>query len=296
MSVRLDRRYLIGADPELFVQIKETGEILSAHDLVPGSKFEPCRVKKGAIQPDGTSAEFNIAPASNSKEFSDNIRSVLSELQGVVVPRAQEVHGLEVQLKVTPTAWFDETYFKNLPANARAFGCTPDWNAWTNKQTKFNNTKLPFRTGAGHIHIGWTENEDTTDDAHWWDCLQAVKQLDAALFFSSLLWDADKQRRTLYGKMGAFRPKSYGVEYRPLSNAWVADPDLHEFVFNTAARAMELLDKFDDTLFQDVEVGSFIERTLQGKDIARPELLSWHKRFTAKNNLPLLPERYLGEV
>lgn len=290
-----ERKYLIGADPELFVQVTGTDQIVSAHDLVPGSKIEPHKVTKGAIQPDGTSAEFNIHPAETADEFSDNIRSVLLDLQKEVTTAAAKKH-LTVNLKVTPTAWFEESYFKKLPGKAKVFGCTPDWNAWTQKQTQFRGTKLPFRTGAGHIHIGWTSNEDTTDDAHWWDCLQAVKQLDAALYFSSLLWDNDKQRRVLYGKMGAFRPKTYGVEYRPLSNAWVADPDLHAFVFTTARRSMEMLDKFDSRFFEDVEVGSFIERTLDAREIARPELLSWHRRFTDQYGLPTLPDRYLGEV
>jgi hypothetical protein len=291
----IERVYLIGADPELFVMVKgEGGALLSAHDLVPGNKIAPCSVKKGAIQPDGTSAEFNIHPAQTAKEFTDNIKSVLLELQAVVQKNAKELYGKDVQLKVTPTAWFDQTYFKHLSPEAKVFGCTPDWNAWTTKQTPFVGTNKPFRTGAGHIHIGWTDNQDTTDDAHWFDCLQAVKQLDCSLYFSSLLWDKDNTRRILYGKMGAFRPKSYGVEYRPLSNAWVADPDLHEFVFETARASMLGLDKFDDTYFDDVHTMSLVERTLHNTPVSRAELLAWHKNFTLKFNLPMLPERYLA--
>lgn len=289
-----ERTYLIGTDPELFVQVKGTNHIVSAHDLVPGTKLTPFPVQKGAIQPDGTSAEFNIHPAETAEEFTDNIRSVLLELQRTVIERAKKNNLFDLELKVTPTAWFEEGYFKTLPAQALVFGCSPDWNAWTQKQTEFHSTRLPFRTGAGHIHIGWTANEDVLDDGHWNDCICATRQMDAALYFASLLWDTDTQRRTLYGKMGAFRPKPYGVEYRSLSNAWIADPKLHKFVFDTAVTAMKLLDKFDNRLWEEGSVYDLVKRTQENRVIPRMELIGWHERFVDTHGLPSLPAEYLA--
>lgn len=286
--------YLIGADPELFVQFADTKELISAHNLVPGNKLFPSKVPKGAVQPDGTSAEFNIHPASSAQEFTDNIREVLLSLQASVQSAALQKHpGREVELKVIPTAWFHPEYFKKLPAQAKVFGCSPDWNAWTQKQTQFKGTRHPFRTGAGHIHIGWTNGADSLDEGHWNDCILAVQQLDCSLYFTSLLWDSDQQRRTLYGKMGAFRPKPYGVEYRPLSNAWVADPELHKFVFETALASMNLLDKHDTRLYTNPHTMSLVERTQAGKAIERNELIAWHTRVAPMFNLPTLPLNYL---
>src|SRR5690606_9009429 len=116
--------------------VNKMGATRSAHDLLPGSKFQPFKVSKGAIQPDGTSAEFNIECALSEEEFVTNIRTVLQELD-----RNIKATDPQLSLKVTPVAWFEKKYFDSLPQYALAFGCTPDYNAWDNgKQTKFPGT------------------------------------------------------------------------------------------------------------------------------------------------------------
>ena len=279
--------YTIGCDPELFL-VDSKGEFRSAHDLVPGNKLQPFRVSKGAIQPDGTSAEFNIDSAVTADEFTANIRSVLLELQATI---KEKDPGLA--LRVTPVAHFDEKYFATLPGEALAFGCTPDYNAWTEKQTDFKGTTQAIRTGAGHIHVGWTQFEEPGDSAHIFDCIEATKQLDAVLYPMSLLWDKDRERRTLYGKMGAFRAKPYGVEYRPLSNAWVADPDLHKWIFEATTKAMSLLDgpKYVRMwLDSDIESSLGLERT--GAYLIKSELLKIHDILVEDFGFPALPSSY----
>src|SRR5690606_35310738 len=71
--------YSIGCDPELFL-VDGKGNFRSAHDLIPGSKLQPFKVEKGFIQPDGTSAEFNIDAAVTEEEFTTNIKTVLKSL------------------------------------------------------------------------------------------------------------------------------------------------------------------------------------------------------------------------
>lgn len=288
MSARRETEYLVGADPELFVMDGKTGAFRSAHDLLPGSKESPFRVNNGAVQPDGTAAEFNIDPAKSVKEFTDNITSVLVSLQNMVNSRNPDL-----RLKVIPTAYFDPEYFKGLPAEALAFGCTPDFDAWTSKANKFKGTLKPYRTGAGHVHLGWTEGEKTDDPMHIFDCMQMTRQLDSCLYFSSLLWDLDTERRTLYGKIGAFRPKSYGVEYRSISNAWVADPDLHVWIFNTTKWAAKLLDQTGVNLWEDKLVNEHIEDARAGVDNSRADLIDLHLELVDRLEMPMLPNAYL---
>lgn len=282
-------KYTVGCDPELFL-VDATGKFRSAHDLIPGEKMQPFRVSKGAIQPDGTSAEFNIDPAMTEEEFMVNIRTVLSELQKTVQKKDPSL-----SLKVSPVAFFDKDYFGSLPPSALAFGCTPDYNAWTGKKTKFVPTKETFRTGAGHVHVGWTAFEDVADEAHVFDCQEGTKQLDSVLFPMSLLWDSDEKRRTLYGKMGAYRPKSYGFEYRPLSNAWIADPDLHRWVYKATVKAMELLDSFDKPvrIWKDADLTIILQRLLEEKFVGKNLLLDYHEVLTKELDFEPLPPAYL---
>ena len=65
-----------------------------------------------------------------------------------------------------------------------------------------------------------------------------TRQLDISLFLPSLLFDDDTERRKLYGFPGSFRPKQYGVEYRPLSNKWLRNEVLMTWVFNTTLRSV----------------------------------------------------------
>ena len=77
-------KILVGADPELFMKNPNTNAFVSAHDRVPGTKYEPFKVPNGAIQVDGTALEFNIDPAHSVEEFVANIKSVKQTLESYV--------------------------------------------------------------------------------------------------------------------------------------------------------------------------------------------------------------------
>lgn len=224
---------LVGTDPEIFPYSVDRGYV-SGHDMIPGTKEKPYPVKDGFIQVDGVACEFNTFPALEVDEFVSNIHSVRDELQ-------EMVREFGVTLVATPTAVFSQEYFDSLPAKTRELGCTPDYNAWTGKENEPPQTTEPFRTGAGHLHFGWTKYADPNDPDHFELCRNVVKQLDSVLYPISLNWDADQKRRTLYGKMGAFRPKHYGVEYRPLSNAYLNDDRVIRWCFEAGKRCVSLL-------------------------------------------------------
>lgn len=214
---------LIGADPEVFV--KQGGVFVSGHTLIPGTKRDPFMVPKGAVQVDGVALEFNIFPAESEDEFVGNVTTVMSIL-GMMIPDDHEI-------VISPTAHFDPGYFNDLPQEPKLLGCEPDYDAYTGKINPKPQTDRPMRTGAGHIHIGWTAGRQADDPGHFETCREVVRALDSTLFPMSMEWDSDEERRELYGKMGSFRPKHFGVEYRPLSNAWLRDEALMRKVYST---------------------------------------------------------------
>lgn len=228
--------FLIGADPELFVF--RNGVPVSAHDLIPGTKAKPFPVPGGAIQVDGTAAEFNIDPVRTFDDFNKNINSVLAALNEYLPD--------DCELRAVSALSWEEEYFKELPWSARELGCMPDFNAWTGARNPKPRLKtMPtLRTAAGHIHIGFTKDASLQSVEHINQCKKMAQLMDWHVGAWACSVDTDKTRRLLYGKAGACRFKTYGVEYRTLSNFWVLDEDLREAVWERTVTACEELNEY----------------------------------------------------
>lgn len=220
---------LVGCDPEVFV--KQGGLFKSAHGLIKGDKKSPQPVRNGAVQVDGMALEFNINPASTESEFVLSVQDVLAQMIAMVP---------DYEVVAVPVAEFTEEYMKQQPEQAKELGCDPDFNAWAGGRANDKpDGDRPFRTASGHVHIGWTDGENIEDADHIGRCHMVVKQLDYYLGLPSLIYDADTKRRSMYGKAGAYRPKTYGVEYRTLSNRWLSSEKLMGWVFRTTQKAVE---------------------------------------------------------
>jgi hypothetical protein len=227
--------FLFGADPEGFIFNAEGRPV--APTMIPGSKAEPFKVPGGALQRDGFAAEFNVDAAHTFNEWNSNFEKVMTSLQGFL----PEGH----TFKAVPAVEFDKEVFEDAPDDYKELGCSPDWNAW---EKDLNPPPLcedrPFlRTASGHIHIGWGKDYSLDDPLHQQNCFDFVKQLDWYLAGWSLKMDPDVTRRELYGKAGACRLKSYGVEYRVLSNFWITSRDRRLTVWNRMQQAIYAMEK-----------------------------------------------------
>lgn len=246
-------KFKIGADPEFFV--KKYGKLVSAYGLIPGSKENPFKVKKGAVQVDGMALEFNIDPADSYSEFEDHMTTVLDSIVGMVP-------GYEIF--VEPVADFGAEYIEAQPKEAKELGCSPDFNAYTKQANPRPAADTPFRTASGHVHIGWTnEPVDINDEGHLEACRALTKSLDVWLGMPSLLWDQDDRRRTLYGAAGAFRPKPYGMEYRVLSNKWINNPLFRKTVYHNTIHAINCTfdnPDYGDRMFYGLTAREIIEK------------------------------------
>lgn len=227
MSVS-NHQVLIGADPELF--LSKGGEFVSAHNLLPGTKESPFPVSAGAIQVDGMAAEFNIDPARSEEEFIINLDEVLSQLQDLVP---------DYEFLKSSSVHFTKDFMSTIPFQALQLGCEPDFNAYSGGINQKPNVDIPMRTAGGHIHIGGFESDNPYETNHFNQMCRLMQAMDEEVGLYSLAWDKDDERREMYGKAGAFRPKIYGAEYRTLSNAWLFNKKIQSFVYNGALRAVE---------------------------------------------------------
>lgn len=226
----------VGTDPETF--LSRGDKFISASGLFPGTKAEPFKVKKGAVQVDGLALEFNIDPAETAEEFDDNIETVLSEMNEMVVNIDKKI-----KINFIPFAQFDARYFKDLPDQDKILGCDPDYNYTGKVNPSPDIMNRPFRTAAGHVHIGWTKDEDVRSPVHFADCLAVTNHfMKTANFreFSSKTYD-EVNRLHYYGHSGAFRPKPYGVELRGFSNLWVKKSETRRKMFNYIKTEMNAL-------------------------------------------------------
>jgi hypothetical protein len=224
----------VGADPEVFVATSQ-GNITSAIGHVGGSKISPRPVKDGGVQEDNVLAEFNINPAKSKMEFVHNMNSVMDDLRGIL-------NGKDLQITVIPSYRYTEQELYSFGPNALEFGCSSEWNAWTDKvmpaPTAEGNT---LRTAGGHVHIGY-------DNPHPHANLSLIKMLDFAVGLPSVLVDTDNARRKMYGKAGSMRNKVYGVEYRTLSNFWLNSNELMSWVYDRTLWATQNLHRLPDML------------------------------------------------
>lgn len=272
--------FLIGADPEFFVQ--QGGKPVSAHGLIPGDKKAPHKVKGGAVQVDGMALEFNINPAKDYKEFEANLNGVMAQILAMV-PRHEFFD--------SPVAEFGADYIAAQPREAKELGCDPDYNAYTGKANPRPDGDAPFRTASGHIHIGWTNDVDPQDPGHFMACRKLSRALDLYLGVPSLLFDRDNRRRELYGKAGAFRPKPYGMEYRTLSNKWLdpKTPHLKKFVYNNTMEAIKAMFKDDEVLQTKVQ-GQTAQEIIDNNSV---ETVYWAVKY---DSLPVKSSKDYREV
>ena len=217
----------LGSDPEVFLQ-DNAGKPISSIGYINADKWNPMQIpdmpEGYTLQEDNVSLEYGIPPAASAEEFIDHINKVMekskeylpnlsfSKLSCIVFPEDQMQHPL-----------------------AHIFGCEPDFDAWTKESNKKPEPPHPFmRSAGGHIHV------ETTKDQ-----LAVIRAMDLFLGVPSVLMDNGEMRKKLYGKAGAFRGKSYGVEYRTLSNFWIFKNELIRWVWNNTERALESVGHLD---------------------------------------------------
>lgn len=235
----------LGCDPELFL-MDVHGKLRASCGLIGGTKQHPQELPLGkgfAVQEDNVAIEFNIPPASNAREFVDSIQKTLKFLSDGV----KQAYDFQI-VNLSAASFPQEELVSPM---AQEFGCDPDFNAWTGERNPRPKADDPtLRSCGGHVHVGFDEELDKR---------QLIKCMDLYLGVPSVLMDQGEKRKQLYGKRGAYRDKPYGVEYRTLSNFWVFEPRLSQWVYENTEKAVNAVksqfavDEFKDGILDAID-------------------------------------------
>ena len=236
---------MIGSDPELFLKNAD-GKYISAIGIVGGNKNYPKPVKelgKGFfVQEDNVLLEFNTPPARSSNKWVDNHSIMLTHLN-----KTLEAKGLKIAIDASAEMPVDQLQ----DPRAHVFGCDPDFNVWTLKPNPRPHSDNPnLRSAGGHVHVAYKGTNVNK--------ILLGRKLDLFLGLWSVIHDPDTRRRELYGKAGAIRFKPYGIEYRTLSNFWLATPNLTYMVWEGVERALKYGRDVDQHIADVINAGDKI--------------------------------------
>jgi hypothetical protein len=220
--------FRLGSDPEVFL-CDATGKHISAIGYINADKWNPMQIpdmpEGYTLQEDNVSLEYGIPPAASAEQFIEHIENVMDKSLAYL----PGLHFSQLSCTI-----FTEDQMQT--PQAHVFGCEPDFCAWTEEANPKPQPPHPFmRSAGGHVHVE-TELDKSL----------VIKAMDLFLGVPSVLMDHGEDRKQLYGKAGAYRPKKYGVEYRTLSNFWIFSPTLIKWVWNSTERALRLASQGDD--------------------------------------------------
>lgn len=234
----------IGTDPELFLRDTRTGAATPVCGLIGGTKDSPIPMEGMAdgyaVQEDNVMLEFNIPATTSANRFARRVDDGLRYIRQLVRTSLPN-HDLD-------TGACSRLFsFEDLSSRqAMVFGCSPDFNAheqgqpWpTVKPVALEDQGGAWRFAGGHVHLGY-ESEVPE--------FVAAAFADVYLGLPSVSLDQQGLRRTLYGQAGRYRPTSYGIEYRTLSNFWIWDTMLAQDIGTRALRLGYMLEERQDEL------------------------------------------------
>jgi len=264
----------VGFDPEVFLKNKD-GKFISAVGLVGGSKEHPKSIGNGCyVQEDNVAVEFNTPPVDVFEDkAAEKIKGYFQYVMDWLEENVCKPNGLVIATEAS--AIFDDDQLQTEAA--KTFGCDPDYNAYTGQENSKPIGPQGLRTCGGHIHVGYGNCNKELNK-------YIIKYLDQELGLHSVLEDTDSRRRILYGKAGAYRDKSYGVEYRTLSNYWINDIQYFKRIVKVISSLGydedEFWSAFEQSALDYEDMDEAVQHTINNNDVVMAktllkELESW---------------------
>lgn len=230
--------FTFGSDPE-FMLVDPDGVYRSAIGIIHGDKDSKVSLGNGHYAfYDNVLAEVNVKPGKTKAEAIKNFGDCFKRLAKLVG-----------NIRIKPQASYTYDLSECQHPDAQRFGCEPEHCIYTRSpegrvlrmEPPIVDPTNPFRTGGGHVHIG-------SETCLPWNgkSVEVVQMLDIFVGVPAVCMDHDptsKARRNLYGGAGTHRIKmEYGLEYRSLSNFWLASPRLVAMIYDLVSFVLDLVE------------------------------------------------------
>ena len=228
----------LGSDPEFFF-VKDN-KVVPSSEVISDDEHND---EDTPVIRDGFQGELNPS-AHPCRQVSGAYvgRALLDAVR--IAKRSGATISLDVGHIISDDVW------KKTSTDMKRFGCNPTLTAYRANAERVTGLREKFRAGGGHLHFGLANPAGV-------DCGKLVKVMDIVVGNTCVLFDRDinnARRRKNYGRAGEYRLKSYGVEYRVLSNFWLRSYTLWSMVtalgrnaigIYTSGLADELIAKVD---------------------------------------------------
>jgi hypothetical protein len=217
-------KFSFGSDPEFM--LTKDGKFYSAIGILPSS---------GQFHYYNVLAECKIPPGRTEEEVLHNFRECFREFAQLVKP---------YKLTIRASQDYPEDQLRHK--DAKKAGCKDEHCPYTMRQLVPPELETTLqRTAGGHVHLGANGRLQDTYKVFPVGAWDAAKALDLIVGISSVFLDPDPtsiERKRLFGHAGRYRKTEYGIEYRTLSNFWLASPKTVSIMYRLCHSALEFIE------------------------------------------------------
>lgn len=243
------RDVMLGCDPEFFFT-GSNGVTTGAEKVLPESgltytpgtyTYDGAHTAKhdtnSKIVIDGVQAELNPRPNPCRANLGNEIGACFRDLH-------KSLKDKSINVSFKPLVDITQEELDSLSEKSKTFGCAPSTNIYKKSTSKItvDPKKYLKRSAGGHIHLGH-QNIDSNVKAMT-NLEIMVPVLDIIVGNTCVLIDRNpfnKERRKVYGRVGEYRVKPYGLEYRTLSNFWLQSYQLMSLVTGLCRLAVHIV-------------------------------------------------------
>lgn len=286
---------IYGADPEVFAVYERDGKAYCLPPVVFREDYGiRARIKRDPNHPvflespnwmmheDGAAFEMSVTPTADPNELWETVNEAVTEFSKQILANFSTTTGqCGPRLMALPTVGWEISRWSGRDEEfhfCTRFGCDPDLDAFNTAVVCRTEDARdhPYRYGGGHFHFSGIPGVAEKPELLVYS-LAFTAGLASVVFSDQ--HGLDRLRTYRYGKPGKHRVQRYGkkfnnlpdteigLEYRPLSNAWVANREL----FN---KLMYFANIGIDSLFLDNALSKFyylrddVEKAITQHDVA----------------------------